>query len=345
MIEGITVNNITLFFAQGAHFLLVMLLSIKLLLQHQVRIKLLYGTLFAFWVVLHIKDLIIYHTTTIISTGDIDWITIIDIMIVPLIAIIQLEIAKSQRVSTLNAFILTIPFVILFAIYCISQSHSIIITSSILSAFYLFFISIYTFLVCSKLPTEHPKRKATILITYAFIAIFLSWIFSCIISRSITDIIYYIISGLAWGVIYYSIENLYTKEQGDFFVAKAKQQESLTNTHEYPFADSLNQLMLSEHLYLNTEISISEVAKRIGTNRSYLSDYLNRYCNSSFIDYINNFRLKHAEKLMKDDPYSSIDTISISSGFNSLSTFRRAFVKKHGITPSSYRQKLKENDS
>lgn len=341
MIEGINVNNILLFFVQGAHFLLLVLLSIKLLHQYRVRIKLLLGTLLAFWVVLHIKDLIIYQNVTSISIQQIHWITIVDVLTVPLCAIIQFEIIKSQCINYFRAFIIALPFVALLAIYSILPSHTIIVLSFILSAIYSFFMIIYTFVICSKLPHYNPNRRAAIFIINAFIVIFLSWIFSCIISRPISDIIYYIASGLAWGVIFYTIENIYSVEQEEQY----KQEVTSINIHEYTFAGSLNQLMQQEQIYLNPEISISEVAKLIGTNRSYLSDYLNHNCNSSFIDYINNLRLEHAEKLMKDDHTTSIDSISISSGFNSLSTFRRAFIKKHGITPSAYRQKLKESDS
>ena len=338
MIEGITVNNILLFFAQGAHFLLLMLMSIKLLYQHQVRIKMLLGILLAFWVVLHIKDLIIYHNATTISLQHIHWITIVDVLTVPLCAILQLEIIKSQCISYIRAILIALPFVILLAIYSMLPSHTIIVLSFVLSAIYSLFMIIYTISACSKLPHYHPNRRAAIFIINAFMVIFLSWLFSCIISRPITDIMYYIASGLAWGVIFYTIENIYTLEQEE----QHKQHETTINIHEYTFSDSLNQLMQQEQIYLNPEISISDVARRIGTNRSYLSDYLNHNCNSSFIDFINNLRLEHAERLMKDDHKSSIDSISISSGFNSLSTFRRAFIKKHGITPSSYRQKLKQ---
>lgn len=341
MIEGINVNNILLFFVQGAHFLLLVLLSIKLLLQYRVRIKLLLGTLLAFWVVLHIKDLIIYQNVTSISIQQIHWITIVDVLTVPLCAIIQFEIIKSQCINYFRAFIIALPFVALLAIYSIHPSHTIIVLSFILSAIYSFFMIIYTYVICSKLPHYNPNRRAAIFIINAFIVIFLSWIFSCIISRPISDIIYYIASGLAWGVIFYTIENIYSVEQEE----QSKQEMTSINIHEYTFVGSLNQLMQQEQIYLNPEISISEVAKLIGTNRSYLSDYLNHNCNSSFIDYINNLRLEHAEKLMKDDHTTSIDSISISSGFNSLSTFRRAFIKKHGITPSAYRQKLKESES
>ena len=342
MIEGITVNNILLFFAQGAHFLLVMLMSIKLLQQRRTRIKSLLGILLAFWVFLHIKDLVIYNSNTTISNEQIHWITIVDVLTVPLCVILQLEIIRSQCISYLRAIIIALPFAVLLAIYSMLPSHTIIFLSFILSAIYSLFLTIYTYIACYKLPHHNPNRRAAIFILNAFIVIFLSWIFSCIISRPITDIMYYIASGLAWCVIFYTIEHIYTEEQEE---VEKQEQVTAINIHEYPFADSLNQLMQQEQIYLNPEISISEIARRIGTNRSYLSDYLNHNCNSSFIDFINNLRLEHAEKLMKDDPKSSIDSISISSGFNSLSTFRRAFIKKHGITPSSYRQKLKEKES
>ena len=133
MIEGINVNNILLFFVQGAHFLLLVLLSIKLLLQYRVRIKLLLGTLLAFWVVLHIKDLIIYQNVTSISIQQIHWITIVDVLTVPLCAIIQFEIIKSQCINYFRAFIIALPFVALLAIYSIHPSHTITLVLYVLN--------------------------------------------------------------------------------------------------------------------------------------------------------------------------------------------------------------------
>lgn len=150
-----------------------MLLSIKLLCQYQVRIKLQFGLLFSFWVILHIKDLIIYHCTTTLTLQDINWITIIDVLIVPLCAIVQLEIIKSKRISNLCAFSLILPFIILFATYCIVQNHTIIIASYILSAVCSSIICIYTFYTCSKLPQKHLNRKASIYTISAFLSFFL----------------------------------------------------------------------------------------------------------------------------------------------------------------------------
>lgn len=90
MTETIFGNSIILFFAQGAHFLLITILSIILLRQYKVRIKLFLGALLAFWVLLHIKDLIIYDRPENITMEQINWITMIDQMTVPVCGIFQL---------------------------------------------------------------------------------------------------------------------------------------------------------------------------------------------------------------------------------------------------------------
>jgi AraC-like DNA-binding protein len=43
---------------------------------------------------------------------------------------------------------------------------------------------------------------------------------------------------------------------------------------------------------------------------------------------------------MAENPQVSLEEVAVNSGFNSTSTFRRVFTKKHGVTPSVYRQSI-----
>ncbi len=333
MNEVILGNSILLFFAQGAHFLFVAILSLMLLRQYKVRIKLYLGALLAFWVLLHIKDLIIYDNPESITQQKINWITMIDQLTVPICGIFQLELLKPRFINFIRTTIIFFPFALLLILYSIIPCELIITATFTTSIIYTFFIIACTVVACRKLPQQSPNRRATYLTLNTLIVIVSIWIFSCIKPSPLFDILYYIMSGISWGIIYYTVENIYVLQP---------LQHPTDEIKEYPFANDLNHLLNEEHIYLNTDLNISYVARRIGTNRSYLSDYFNHNCNSSFIDYINNRRLCHAEELMKFDSKMSIDAISQSSGFNSQSTFRRAFIKKHGITPSQFRQTLSQ---
>ncbi|MCR4878629.1 MAG: helix-turn-helix domain-containing protein, partial [Bacteroidales bacterium] len=80
-------------------------------------------------------------------------------------------------------------------------------------------------------------------------------------------------------------------------------------------------------------------ATLLGTNRQYLSTYINQEKQKTFYDYINDFRLEEAKALMdgmNSDRLYSLDEVAGMSGFNSYSTFLRSFAKKYGLTPSKY---------
>ena len=97
--------------------------------------------------------------------------------------------------------------------------------------------------------------------------------------------------------------------------------------------------MSQDKLYLNPKLTITDVATTIGTNKTYLSDYLNNTLNTSFFDYINNFRINEACRIidaMPEEGRKSMVKVAEMSGFNSLSSFHRYFVKLKGISPKSY---------
>ncbi len=345
MNDIITWNNIFLFFAQGAYFLLIAIFACKLLRQYRVHIKLLTGILLSVWVMLNVKDLIIYHTQANSDIERVNWITMIDQLAIPIIGIAMFELTRPRSITTLKVALHFLPFVIMLTLYCITHSHTCIIITIIIASLYSVFIITATLLRLREIPQQNPEHKAIFNITHSFLFAISIWILSCIFPSALFDMIYYIVSGIAWYIIYYSIENTYPLntlantpiEDNNRNINTEIISETDTIHKEYPFALALNSLFEQDLIYLNPELTLSDVARSIGTNRSYLSEYFNHECNTSFNDYINNLRLSYAENIMTTNQDISIEEIASTSGFNSISTFRRAFIKKHGVTPSNYR--------
>lgn len=102
----------------------------------------------------------------------------------------------------------------------------------------------------------------------------------------------------------------------------------------------LEELMTSREMYLNSHLTLSDLAVALGTNRTYLSNYLNRELKVSFYDYINSFRVARACRMIEEDPDVTVPHIVESCGFNSLSTFRRSFTRETGQTYGEYRRKV-----
>ena len=117
---------------------------------------------------------------------------------------------------------------------------------------------------------------------------------------------------------------------------------------DFPFAGILERQIEKQKLYLKPDLSIADLSRLVATNRTYLSVYFKEVLHSSFYDYINKMRIQYAcLPLMQNEHPIKIEVIAMESGFRSVTTFRRAFIKNMGITPNKYlkklhREKLKE---
>lgn len=110
---------------------------------------------------------------------------------------------------------------------------------------------------------------------------------------------------------------------------------------KYAFAGTLESVIKQDRLYLNPTLSLKDLATRIGTNRTYLSDYITHVLGTTFYDYINSLRIEEQSlALMREHPDYTLERIATESGFQSLSTFRRAFQKLKGISPNSYKKQF-----
>lgn len=164
---------------------------------------------------------------------------------------------------------------------------------------------------------------------FFFIVGQLSWLFTSLEGKALVDTIYYVTTIAMWQLaLHYSL-NL----KPITIVA-----EPVSDSRSYNFADTINEVMEQQELYLNYDLTINDLAKAIGTNRTYLSQYFNTVKHTTFYDYINQLRItKKSIPLMQQHPEYTLEYVAAKSGFKSISTFRRAFLKLTGSNPRQYR--------
>lgn len=103
----------------------------------------------------------------------------------------------------------------------------------------------------------------------------------------------------------------------------------------------LNELMNEKKLYFNPQLTLSDLAKELGTNNYYVSKVLNEGIGKNFSDYINSFRINEfIEEVKKEPKNKNYLSLAFKVGFNSKSVFNRAFKKNTGVTPSQYFSEL-----
>ncbi len=102
--------------------------------------------------------------------------------------------------------------------------------------------------------------------------------------------------------------------------------------------EKLIQLMQNEELYLNPDLGLVDVSARMELTRHHLSELLSRGLQKSFYDFVNEYRVEHAKKLMSSEIINtySLSGIARESGFNNYVSFYRVFKRTVGITPSKF---------
>ena len=108
--------------------------------------------------------------------------------------------------------------------------------------------------------------------------------------------------------------------------------------------DKINTLIDDEKLYTEPKLNIDFLANEVDINASKLSTIINHFSTKNFNDYINEFRIELAKKLLIDADYINytITAIGLESGFNSKSTFYYTFKKLTGLTPTEYQKSLEK---
>ena len=106
--------------------------------------------------------------------------------------------------------------------------------------------------------------------------------------------------------------------------------------------DCIEDLMREKKCYLDPSITLTDLVRIVGTNRSYLSRAISWHCGSHFNDYVNGWRIRDAvSKALAMKGNANLYEIALACGFNHRRTFHRAFVREIGIPPSNYMKKQK----
>lgn len=103
------------------------------------------------------------------------------------------------------------------------------------------------------------------------------------------------------------------------------------------------EYMEKERAYANSELTIATAAKALGTNRTYLSKAINEVSGKTFLQTVNEYRMRRAIEMISDlEADIPLKQISADLGYNSMSTFYVTFQNYTGMTPAKYRDRVRE---
>lgn len=105
---------------------------------------------------------------------------------------------------------------------------------------------------------------------------------------------------------------------------------------------ALKELMIKKEPYLDSSLTIQDLAEQLNMPVKDLSALINLYMNKHFFDFINEYRIEKAKEILKDPLQKELTILEIlyQVGFNSKSSFSTSFKKHAGTTPTDFRKSL-----
>ncbi len=90
----------------------------------------------------------------------------------------------------------------------------------------------------------------------------------------------------------------------------------------------------------NPNLNIWDVSKALASNRTYISQLINKEFQCNFNTFVNNYRIEEAKMLLQNGKHSnsSLAHIAELAGFGSTSSFVRVFKQRTGKTPVKYKE-------
>ena len=286
-----------------------------------------------------------------------DFVNTVDLLFIPLVCAFFIEATnpgyptRRQLAALLSMQALFIPLFLIFpdeiVVFCAFSVALVVAVATM----YLVVVFSVRYRQYIKLNYSYKENIDVAWVVVSSVAFFLSlFVYNLAFAYTtwLSEALYNIFSMALWTFLFLfsrrhrvvrtlkPVEN--EDEQATEEIEEPKSDDDVVSLN-YILAVRLEQKMSQDKLYLNPKLTITDVATAIGTNKTYLSDYLNNTLNTSFFDYINTFRINEACRIIEMMPERGRESMSVvaqKSGFNSLSSFHRYFVKLKGISPKSY---------
>lgn len=112
----------------------------------------------------------------------------------------------------------------------------------------------------------------------------------------------------------------------------------LTSNSLTSLASGVRFLMDHEKIYTQSSLKVEQVARMLGTNRTYLSRTIRKEYDKTFPQLIMAYRIEEAKRLLKEDPEMKMNEVALRCGFKNSSVLGKAFREETGTTPLNWRR-------
>ena len=272
--------------------------------------------------------------------------------VIPLTIVVLLAMLQDRKRPLWPAFVMAAPLAV-GAAWCIA-SHSEDLLPMLFVYFLLMWLGVIIYMVCAirqygrwlrdnYADLEHKEVWQNFLVLGIFLLVYVIYsldegglIFEY--AMEVTDVI--LICYLVWRVETLSDLSIHTTyEEEEIVTTENVEDNKLPLSIRNSIESLLQQHCIDNQLYLQHDLNLLQLAKAIGTNRSYLSQYFSSI-GMNYNAYINDLRINHFVSLYREAVAThhsfTIQEMANDSGYRSYSTFNLAFKQRMGQTVNAW---------
>lgn len=202
----------------------------------------------------------------------------------------------------------------------------------------------------------------------AIIVFSLSGVLLCY-SEKMTIAIFFFFAALAYFYVVHSLNKYQIHAERLYFGLKKTEEEKSTDSYrkprfacipsnnvektttrveknvfseESPIAQRIKK-WIDEEGFLQPGLTLNDIANKIGTNRTYVSGFINTTYHCTFFEFIANLRVEKIKKMLMENPDRELEYLSNTCGFSSSSHMSSTFKKITGETLNEYRKRIKKS--
>ncbi len=121
-------------------------------------------------------------------------------------------------------------------------------------------------------------------------------------------------------------------------ICTAQSDDSLEFLKDITAMANASRLLHTEMLYLNPDLTLSALAKKLHIGSKHLSQIINKYTCENKSRYLNHFRINLVKEKLREKKYDTLTIYAVaqSCGFKNKSTFFKVFQELTGTTPKDF---------
>jgi len=122
------------------------------------------------------------------------------------------------------------------------------------------------------------------------------------------------------------------------------QLSEITSAAQQQILNKLEVEFKQNKVFLDNQLNIIDVARAIGTNRTYISLIIKQAFNQNFCSYVNGFRVDEMKKVYAENPQYTNESLAQSCGFGSVNSMKRTVEAKTGMSISDFKMSISGTD-